>query len=138
MSDPSTRAGRARGGGSDLVPGSKSSISKKFRYRKRTKDEIAQDQFINQKNAIQSSENTAQIQEQQIKKLSQIEEQLSNSKYIQWNSKNSINDFINRQRQYQQIMERQTQDLLESIQQTQSVRNTPNKNKNQLSNRIEE
>ena len=122
----------------DAIHGSKKTNSKKFKYRKQTNEEFNQEQLKDQKETIQNLENAILNQEQQKEILQKIQQELQNKKDLNWNDKKKVDEFLRRQKQYEQMMERQTENLQQSLEQkTEETESLQNK-KQQLKKRIEE
>ena len=122
----------------DAVNGRKKAISKKFRYRQKTEDEVAQELLQDQKNTIQNLEKSVQNQKQQKKELDEIQKEIQNKKDINWNDKKKVDVFIKRQKQYEQMMERQTENLQETLEEKKEENQTIQEKKQELQKRIEE
>ena len=122
----------------DAIHGSKKTNSKKFKYRKQTNEEFNQEQLKDQKETIQNLENAILNQEQQKEILQKIQQELQNKKDLNWSDKKKVDEFLRRQKQYEQMMERQTENLQQSLEQkTEETESLQNK-KQQLKKRIEE
>ena len=122
----------------DAIHGNKKTNSKKFKYRKQTNEEFNQEQLKDQKETIQNLENAILNQEQQKKTLQKIQQELQNKKDLNWSDKKKVDEFLRRQKQYEQMMERQTENLQQSLEQkTEETESLQNK-KQQLKKRIEE
>lgn len=122
----------------DAVNGRNKAISKKFRYRQKTEDEVAQELLQDQKNTIQNLEKSVQNQKQQKKELDEIQKEIQNKKDINWNDKKKVDEFIKRQKQYEQMMERQTENLQETLEEKKEENQTLQEKKQELQKRIEE
>jgi len=122
----------------DAVNGRKKAISKKFRYRQKTEDEVAQELLQDQKNTIQNLEKSVQNQKQQKKELDEIQKEIQNKKDINWNDKKKVDEFIKRQKQYEQMMGRQTENLQETLEEKKEENQTLQEKKQELQKRIEE
>ena len=122
----------------DAVNGRKKAISKKFRYRQKTEDEVAQELLQDQKNTIQNLEKSVQNQKQQKKELDEIQKEIQNKKDINWNDKKKVDEFIKRQKQYEQMMERQTENLQETLEEKKEENQTIQEKNQELQKRIEE
>ena len=99
----------------DAVNGSKKARTKVFKYRQKTNDEVEEELLQEQRNTINSLENTIQKQQKQQKDLDQIKEQLQNKKKLGWNDKKKVESIIKRQEQYKNMMQRQTDMLQENL-----------------------
>jgi hypothetical protein len=122
----------------DAVNGRKKALSKKFNYRQKTEEEIDAEILQEQRNTINDLEKTISKQKDQKKALDQLQKEIQNKKDTNWNDKKKVDDFINRQKQYKEMMERQTDNLQESLQEKQEQEQSMKDKKNELQKRIEE
>ena len=122
----------------DAVNGRKKAISKKFSYRQKTEEEINEEILEDQRNTINDLEKTIQKQKDQKKELDQLQKEIQNKKNINWNDKKKVDEFIKRQQQYKQMMERQTENLQETLDEKKEENQTLQEKKEQLKKRIEE
>jgi len=122
----------------DGVNGSKKSESKKFSFRNKSDKEIEEESVIQQRKQIQSIENTLLKKQQQKKELEEIKQNLQNNNNVNWNDKKKIDNYIKRQEQYKQMMQRQTDKLQENIKDLPKDSETIKEKKEQLKKRIEE
>ncbi|WP_159949656.1 DUF4175 family protein [Polaribacter septentrionalilitoris] len=99
----------------DAVNGNKKSKSKVFQYRQKTDQEIEEELLIEQRNTINNIENSISKQQKQQKELEHVQKELQGKKKINWNDKKKIQKFIQRQNQYNQMMQRQTDKLQENL-----------------------
>jgi len=122
----------------DAVNGSKKTKSKLFNYRKQTRQEIEQELLQEQKNTINNLQNSISKQQKQQKELENVQKDLQTKKRINWNDKKKIQKFINRQKEYNKMMQRQSKKLQENLEEnTQQNENLQSK-KEDLQKRIEE
>jgi hypothetical protein len=122
----------------DGVSGNKKTISKTFRYRQKTSDEVDQELLQEQKNSINNLEKSIQKQQQQQKELAQIQQDLQNKKTINWNDKKKVQRFIQRQEQYKKMMQRQTEVMQENLDEKKEENENLQNKKEELQKRIEE
>lgn len=122
----------------DRVNGKKKALSKKFNYRQKTEEEIEEEILQEQRNTIQDLEQTIQKQKDQKKALDELQKEIQNKKDINWNDKKKVDEFIKRQKQYKQMMERQTENLQETLDEKQEEELSMQEKKNELQKRIEE
>ncbi|WP_405610424.1 DUF4175 family protein [Polaribacter sp. Asnod1-A03] len=122
----------------DAVNGSKKSKSKIFNYRKRDKQEIEQELLQEQKNTINNIESSIQKQLEQQKNLEKVQKDLQTKKKINWNDKKKIDQFLKRQNDYNQMMEKQTDQLQENLDEQSEENENLQKKKEELKKRIEE
>ena len=122
----------------DGVNGRKKSKSKKFSFRNKSDKEIEEAAVLQQRNQIKSIENTLQKKQDQKKDLEEIKQNLKNKKNVNWNDQKKISDYIKKQEQYKQMMQRQTDKLQENIKDLPKDSKTLTQKKEQLKKRIEE
>ena len=122
----------------DGVNGNKKSKSKVFTYRTKTEDEIEEELLQEQRNTINSLENSLQKQQKQQEQLENIQQELQKKKDINWNDKKKIETFLKRQEQYKQMMQRQTEKLEENLDEKQEKEEGLQEKKEDLKERIKE
>lgn len=122
----------------DGVNGSKKSVSQTFSFKNKTDAEIEQELLEEQKEYINELENSIQNQKQQQKTLDDIQKNLKNKKQVNWNDKKRIEDFIQRQEQYKDMMERQTEKMMENLDEKEEIDESLQSKKEELKKRIEE
>ena len=122
----------------DGVNGRKKAISKKFSYRQKTEEEIESEILQEQRNTIQDLEKTIQKQKDQKKVLDELQNEIQNKKDINWNDKKKVDEFIKRQKQYKEMMERQTDNLQETLEEKKEEEVSMQEKKSELQKRIEE
>ncbi|CAI8305387.1 MAG: Uncharacterised protein [Flavobacterium sp. SCGC AAA160-P02] len=122
----------------DAINGRKQSVSKTFTYRKKTKEELDHEELKKQRAAIQNLEKSIQNyqQEQELVQQFQIESQIKRG--FNWNDKKKIEELIKRQKQYEEMMDRQTDLLQETLYKKGRDNQLLNKKKEDLQKRIEE
>ena len=99
----------------DIINGSKSVISKKYTFRKKTNDEVLQEQFKEQKESINTLENIFENNSLDQKKLLKIQNELKNKKDLSWRDKDKIKKVIDRQNKYNEMIERQAEKLYKAL-----------------------
>ncbi|TVZ56388.1 uncharacterized protein DUF4175 [Lutibacter sp. Hel_I_33_5] len=122
----------------DAVNGNKKAVSRKFNYRKKTKEEVDEELMEEQKNTLNSLENSIQQQKKQQEKLEKIQQDIQNKKNISWNDKKKVQDFIKLQKQYKEMMQRQTDKLQENFDEKKEETPSLQEKKEQLQERINE
>ncbi|PQJ68733.1 DUF4175 family protein [Polaribacter butkevichii] len=122
----------------DAVNGSKKTKSSVFKYRQKTEDEVGGELLENQKNTINNLENSIQKQKKQQKDLEKVQENLQGKKKINWNDKKKIEKFVERQNNYNKMMERQTEKLQENLSEKKEENDDLQNKKEELNKRIEE
>jgi len=122
----------------DAINGNKTTKSNTYSYRQKTKEEYAQDQLDGQKETINNLETTIQNQTQQSQTFLKIQEEIKKKKAFNWSDKKKVDEFIRMQKQHQQMMERQTEKLQQSLEQNKGDKQAFKNKKQQLQKRIEE
>ena len=122
----------------DAVYGNKTTKSNTYSFRQKTKEEYIQEQLDEQKETINNLETTIQNQTQQSQTFLKIQEEIKKKKAFNWNDKKKVDEFIRMQQQHQQMMERQTEKLQQSLEQNKGGKQAFQNKKQQLQKRIEE
>lgn len=122
----------------DGVNGKKKSISKEFSFRNKTNKEIEQEVLQSQRNQIHTIENSIEKQKNQKATLEEIKQNLQNSKNVNWDDKKKIDNFIKRQEQYNEMMQRQTDKLQQNLDNQPKDTESIQQKKEALKQRIEE
>lgn len=100
----------------DPIHSHKSTLSRKFHYRKPTSETQIEQRLKDHKKSIQTFEKSSNTHNDLSDELLQIERHLLEQKDITWNDKNKISEFINRQENYHQLMQHQTEKILKFLQ----------------------
>ena len=122
----------------DAVNGNKSAKSKVFKYRQKSEEEVEEELLQEQKATINNLENSLQKQKKQQEQLETIQQDLQNKKDINWNDKKKVDNFIKRQEQYKQMMDRQTDKLQDNLDEKKELNESLQEKKEDLKQRIEE
>jgi hypothetical protein len=121
----------------DAVNGSKKSTSRKFSYYNKTAKELKEEFLEEQKDNISQLHKSLDKTSKTNKELKKITNEIQNKKETNWNDTKKIEEFINRQAQYQEMIERQT-DQLEKNLEEQPVNESMEESKEELQKRMEE
>ena len=122
----------------DAVNGSKKAKSKVFNYRQKTTEEIEEELLQEQRNTINNIENSIQKQQKQNLELDKVQKDLQVKKKLNWNDKKKIQKFIERQNNYNKMMQRQTDKLQENLEENKETNENLQNKKEELKKRIEE
>ena len=122
----------------DIINGSKSATSKKYTFRKKTNDEVLQEQFKEQKESINTLENIFKNNSLDQEKLLKIQNELKNKKDLSWRDKNKIKKVIDRQKKYNEMIERQAEKLYEALDQNRQENKRNQSKTDNLKQRIKE
>ncbi len=124
----------------DAVNGKKSVKSSVFSYHNKTKQEIDDDLLNEQKEGLEDLNNTTKQSEKLSKDFDEFTKKLKNKTALDWNDKKEINQFLRRQEQYQEMFEKQTDELKKNLdEQNENENNESLKDKRkELQKRIDE
>ena len=122
----------------DIINGSKSVISKKYSFRKKTNSEVLQEQFKEQRESINTLENIFENNRLEEEKLFKIQNELKNKKEFSWRDKNKVKNVIDRQKKYNEMIERQAEKLYKSLDQNKQVNKLSQSKTDNLKERVKE
>jgi len=123
----------------DAVNGNKSVKTKVYHYRNKTDQELTEDILKEQKQSLDDLNTTTKSKEKLNKTLEYFSNKIKNKSEMDWQDKKEFNQFIKRQKQYQQMLENNTQKLQNNIDELKQESN-PNleQKKEDLKKRLEE
>jgi len=124
----------------DAVNGNKSVKSRVFSYHNKTKQEITDDLLKEQRQNLDDLNNSTKKTEKLDREFDEFTKKLKNKPELNWNDKKEINQFLERQEQYQEMFEKQTDKLKDNLEEQKDNENNQSlKNKKEeLQKRIEE
>ncbi|WP_335966708.1 DUF4175 family protein [Galbibacter sp. PAP.153] len=99
----------------DAIHGGKVTKSHVFKYRKLADDELEQQQLTQQKENIGRIENSLKDAEEQEDKLKEINDINKQKNQLNYNDKKRIENFLERQKQQDEMMKRFHEDLKENL-----------------------
>ncbi|EKF56780.1 hypothetical protein I215_01160 [Galbibacter marinus] len=118
----------------DAIRGGKVSKSQQFHYRKLSHSELQQEQLKNQKQTIQQLQNTFEQSEEQKQQLNEINAINKQKNQLNFNDKKKIDQFLSRQLEQNQMMEKFQNKLIENLSEFQKT----NKEKSQFNDLLKE
>ena len=122
----------------DIVNGNKIAKSKIFKYRQKIKEEIQDDLLNEQRKTISKIESSIQNQQKQQQSFQKIQKELQVKKKANWNDKKKITKFLERQKSYNKMMQRQTEKLQQNLEEKKELNENLQNKKEELKKRIEE
>jgi len=124
----------------DAVNGSKSSKSKTFTYYNKTKEEITDDLLKEQQQNLDELNKTAKSTEKLSKNFEEFSKKLKKKTELNWNDKKEFDQFLKRQEQYKELLEKHTNKLKENLdeQELNNEEQSIKDKKEELKKRIEE
>ena len=99
----------------DAINGRKSAVSQTFYYRRKTKEEIEDKRLEQQNQLIDQLNSGFQNSENQIKKLEKLSDQQKQNTAPSYEDKQRLHQFLEQQRQHEQLMKRFTKALKQAI-----------------------
>ncbi len=121
----------------DAVNGNKKSVSRKFSYYNKTAQELKEEFLKEQKDNLNELSKTLNKTDKSNEELEKIKNSLQNKESTDWNDSKKIEDFINRQVQYEDMIQRQTNQLEKNLKEQPASKSLEEK-KQDLQERIEE
>ena len=122
----------------DAVSSYKKSISRKFSYRKKSEIEVENELLKEQEEQINDLEKSLEKQQKSKKQIEDIQFDLQNKKNVNWNDQKKIKNLVERQQEYQKIMQQQTEKLQENLSEKKEENKSLQEKKDELKKRIEE
>ncbi len=99
----------------DAIKGPKKTVSKTFRYRNKTLQEEEDEILKEQKQGIEEAEKAKETGEELEKSLEEFSKKLKNKEETDWNDKKQLEDFIERQKRYQEMMDKNAEMMKENL-----------------------
>ncbi len=99
----------------DAIKGPKKTISRSFRYRNKTQQEEEFEILKEQKEGIEEIEKAKESSEDLEKAIEDFSKKLKNKENTDWNDKKQLDDFLERQNQYQEMMDRNAEKMKDNL-----------------------
>ena len=122
----------------DGIHGKKKSRSEIFYYRNKSQQEIKEELLKEQKQNIEDLENSTKSSEDLQKALDDFSKKLKTKNKSDWNDKKQLDDFIKRQEKYQEMMQKNTDNLLKNLEEIEEEEMSLEEKKEELKKRLEE
>jgi len=123
----------------DAVNGKKSTRSKLFRYYKKTEDELKNQILEEQKESISDLEKSIKKNKEVKEDFKKLQKELQNKSEMNWNDQKKMNEFIQRQEQYENMMQRQTDEINKNLKEQAKSKNQSVENKKEeIQKRLQE
>ena len=121
----------------DAVNGSKKTKSRIFSYYNKTKKELKEEQLKEQKATIQRFSKSLEKSKKANFNIEEFKNTIQNKADINWNDTKRLEEFLKRQNQYQEMFQKQTNQLQQNLNEQSEFEKLKEK-KQQLQKRIEE
>ena len=121
----------------DAVNGSKSSKSRTFSYYKKKEKEIAEELLEEQKETIGELSKLVDKAKKSNKDVEKLKNELQKNAEIDWNDTKKLEELLKRQAQYQEMIQKQTNELQKNLNEQRDQIKTK-ENEEELLKRIEE
>ncbi len=123
----------------DRINGKKKSVSQKFYYNNKTHDQIENEILQEQKQSINDIENTSKNAEELQRSMENFSKKLKTKNNTDWNDKKELDEFLDRQKKYEQMLQKNTNKLLENLEEMDEENNSDLQDKKQnLKDRLKE
>ena len=99
----------------DAIKGPKKTVSQTFSYRNKTQEEEEFEVLEEQKQGIEEMENSKEAKEELEKALEEFSKKLKNKEQADWNDKKELDDFLKRQKAYDQMMDKNADKMKENL-----------------------
>jgi len=99
----------------DAIKGPKKTISRSFRYRNKTQQEEEFEILKEQKEGIEEIEKAKESSEDLEKAMEEFSKKLKNKENTDWNDKKQLDDFLERQKQYQEMMDKNAEKMKDNL-----------------------
>lgn len=121
----------------DAVNGSKSSKSRTFSYYKKTEKEISEELLKEQKETIGELAKLVEKSKKSNKDVERFKNEFQKNADINWNDTKKLEELLKRQTQYQEMIQKQTNELEKNLKE-QPEHSDTKENKDELLKRIDE
>jgi len=122
----------------DALHNFKSSKSGIYSYRKLTKDEIKDEQLLNQQKAIRGLDKSLDEMRDRKEMLDELSRTQKEKSELNYNDKKKLEDFIKRQKQQEEMMKNFSEQLKDELKNFQPDNDEKDPFKEQLENRLDE
>lgn len=122
----------------DAIHKFKSSKSGVYSFRKWTKDEKENEQLDQQENSIREMDKSLEDLRSQEKKLEELTRTQKEKNELNWNDKKKLDNFIQRQKQQDEMMKKFSKEMREDLENFQPENEEEDPFKEQLNERLEE
>lgn len=122
----------------DVIHQFKSSKSRVFSYRKRTADELEQQQLQDQEQNIENLDKSLDELKEQDQRLQELSKTQKEKKELNYNDKKKLEDFLKRQKDQEELMKNFNEELKENLENFQKENDQRDPFKEQLKERLQE
>ena len=123
----------------DAIKGPKKTVSQSLFYNNKTQEEKEQEILEEQKQGMEQMENAKESSEKMEKDLEDFSKKLKNKESTDWNDKKELDEFLERQKRYQEMMDKNTDQMRESLEEMGDENNSSlEEKKEELDKRLEE
>lgn len=99
----------------DAIKGPKKTVSRSFRYKNRTQQEEAFEILKEQKEGIDELEKSKESSEELEKNMEEFSKKLKNKENVDWNDRKELDNFLERQKQYQEMMDKNAEKMKDNL-----------------------
>jgi len=99
----------------DGIKGPKKTVSQTFRYKNKTFQEEEDEILQEQKQGIEDAERSKESAKQLEKSMEEFSKKLKNKEDADWNDRKQLEEFLERQKRYQEIMDNNAEMMKENL-----------------------
>ncbi len=123
----------------DGINGAKKTVSGSFFYRNKTEDELEVEILKEQEQGIESLEGSRNEGKELEKEIEDLSKELRTKESAEWSDQKKLDEFLERQKKYREMMEKNSEKMLENLQEIDEEDNIElNDKKKELEKRWEE
>lgn len=122
----------------DAIKGPKKRVSQSFFYHAKTQEEREQEILLEQKQGIEEMENAKESSEEMEKNLEEYSNKLKNKESTDWNDKKELDAFLEKQKRYQEMMDKNADTMKENLNEFDEVNPSLEEKKDELIKRLDE
>ncbi|GAB1308249.1 ATPase [Urechidicola sp. KH5] len=116
----------------DAINGYKPTKSQPYKYYKETTQELEEQLLLEQGQEVTKLKESVKNQKELDKNLKFLQENLDGKNTMTWNDKKELNQFVERQRQYQKMMQDQVKNLQENLDEQKNLDKPESKQQKEL------
>ena len=123
----------------DGINGAKKTVSSSFFYRNKSEDELEQEILREQKQGIENLEGSQEDENDLEDEIEDFSKELKTKENAEWSDQKKLDEFLERQKKYREMMEKNSEKMLENLKEMDEEENTGlNEKKQELEDRWEE
>lgn len=122
----------------DAIKGPKKKVSQSFFYRSKTQEEREQEILMEQMMGLEKMEGAKESSEKMEKDLEAYSKKLKNKESTDWNDKKELDEFLEKQKRYQEMMDKNSDTMKENLNEFDEDNPSLEEKKDELVKRLDE